>query len=80
MGEEYTGPNLFKADYQDGKWQNWRYAGDKLNNEYQVGELHITADGVELYFHSSRKGGKGGYDIWVSKKLGAEWQNPRMSK
>ena len=43
---------------------------------YEVGELHITADGQELYFHSARPSGKGQYDIWVSKNLGGTWQEP----
>jgi hypothetical protein len=44
--------------------------------EYQVGEMHINADGVELYFHSSRAGGKGQLDIWVSRNVDGEWQPP----
>ena len=32
--------------------------------DYQVGEMHITADGLEMYFHSARPGGEEG---WTSK-------------
>lgn len=74
--EGYTGVNLFAAEFRDGKWTDWQYAGDKLNNEYEVGEMHITADGRELYFHSARSGGKGQYDIWVTRKVNGEWQQP----
>ncbi len=74
--EGYTGGNLFTAEFNNGKWTNWQYVGDKLMKEYQVGEMHITADGSELYFHSSRAGGKGQFDIWVSQKLDGEWQTP----
>ena len=72
----YTGVNLFTAEYKDGKWTNWQYVGDKLMKEYQVGEMHITANGSELYFHSPRAGGKGQYDIWVSRNVNGEWQTP----
>jgi len=41
-----------------------------------MGEMHITADGNEIYFHSGRAGGKGGYDIWVTRKVNNEWQEP----
>ncbi len=34
--EGYTGINMFTADFKDGKWQNWKYAVDKLNKDYQV--------------------------------------------
>jgi hypothetical protein len=74
--EGYTGVNMFIAEIMNGKWANWRYAGDKLNKEYLMGEMHITADGSELYFHSARAGGSGGYDIWVTKKVNGEWQMP----
>ncbi len=74
--EGYTGVNLFTAEFLNGKWSNWQYVGDKLMKEYQVGEMHITADGNEMYFHSSRDGGKGQLDIWVTKKVNGEWQAP----
>jgi hypothetical protein len=74
--EGYAGVNLFTAEFKDGKWMNWQYVGDKLMKEYQVGEMHITADGNEMYFHSDRTGTKGGLDIWVTKKVGGEWQKP----
>jgi hypothetical protein len=75
--ESYTGINLFTAEFRDGKWTNWQYTGDKINKEYQVGEMHLTTDGSELYFHSARTGGKGQYDIWVTKRVNNEWQEPQ---
>ena len=74
--EGYTGVNLFTAEFKNGKWTNWQYGGDKLNKDHQVGEMHITADGNELYFHSARAGGKGQYDVWVTRKVNGEWQQP----
>jgi len=75
--EGYDGIKLFTADFKNGQWQNWRYAGDKLMNDYQVGEMHLSAGGTELYFHSPRPGGQGGLDIWLSVKAGGEWQEPQ---
>jgi len=72
--EGYTGMHWFTAEFQDGKWQNWQNADFKP--EYEVGELHITSDGKELYFHSPRSGGQGDYDIWVSQNVNGEWQEP----
>ncbi len=72
--EGYSGMHWFTADFVNGSWQNWTLADFKP--EYEVGELHITADGEELYFHSPRPGGKGEYDIWVSNNLNGEWQEP----
>ena len=72
--EGYTGLHWFTSEWKNGKWADWKNAD--FNPEYHVGELHITADGKELYFHSSRPGGKGHFDIWVSKKANGEWQKP----
>jgi hypothetical protein len=67
--EGYTGVQYFTAHFKDGKWTNWQYAGDKLMKEYRMGEMHITADGNTLYFHSDRSDRKGGLDICASQKV-----------
>lgn len=72
--EGYTGIHWFSAEWIDGQWRSWQLAD--FPPDYEVGELHITADGAELYFHSTRPGGIGGYDIWVSKNVGGAWQTP----
>ncbi|MDD5163671.1 MAG: hypothetical protein PHD95_05700, partial [Candidatus ainarchaeum sp.] len=73
--EGYAGVHWFTAEYKNGKWQGWK--NSDFNPEYKVGELHITSDGSELFFHSDREGGKGGLDIWVSKKISGEWAAPK---
>ena len=70
----FTGMHWFTAEYINDKWQNWQDAG--FNPDYEVGELHITDDGQELYFHSELDGGLGGYDMWMSEKDGDQWQEP----
>jgi hypothetical protein len=72
----YTGVNWFTAELVNGQWQNWKYAGGQFPASYEVGELHFSADGRELYYHSSRAGGKGGYDIWVTRQVNGQWQEP----
>jgi hypothetical protein len=72
--EGYTGLHWFTADFKNGIWQNWQPAD--FDPSYEIGELHITADEKELYFHSARPGGKGQYDIWVSNNVDGRWQEP----
>jgi len=72
--EDYSGLHWFTAEFSDGGWQNWQLAD--FGSDYQVGELHISTDGSELYFHSSRPGGVGGMDIWFSKLVKGEWGEP----
>ena len=72
----YGDLDMWMAEFKDGKWTNFSNAGTKLNVDYNIGEMHITADGNEMYFHSGEAGGKGDYDIWVTKKINGEWQQP----
>ncbi|MFC1994153.1 hypothetical protein ACFLVI_02700 [Chloroflexota bacterium] len=71
----YTGIHWFTANCTEVTWENW--ANADFNPDYEVGELHITANGKELYFHSGREGGQGQYDVWVSNKKNGEWQSPQ---
>ena len=74
--EGYNGIHWFTADNVDGKWQDLKFSNLNMLEGYEVGELHITSDGNELYFHSSRPGGMGGYDIWMCRNVDGEWQEP----
>jgi OOP family OmpA-OmpF porin len=42
--------------------------GPVVNSSANDGSPKISADGLELYFHSNRPGGSGGIDLWVSKR------------
>jgi hypothetical protein len=72
--EGYSGLHWFKSENTSGTWSIAELAD--FNPAYQVGELYISNDGNQLYFHSARVGGKGGLDIWMSEKLNGEWQLP----
>jgi hypothetical protein len=73
----YTGVQWFRADFKDGLWQDWRFAGGELKqSEYQVGELHLSADGQEMFFGSTRPGGYGATDLWVSRMTPDGWGEP----
>lgn len=68
--------DLYTATLRDGTWTDWQNWGEPFNIAYQVGEMHITADGRFLYFGSDQLGGYGGMDLWVSEKIGEEWSEP----
>lgn len=67
---------LFYHSVRGCHWTNWQAVDDQFKPGYEVGELHITADERELYYHSSRPGGKGGKDIWVTRWVNDAWQEP----
>jgi hypothetical protein len=72
--EGYDGLHWFTADQVSGAWSNWQVAD--FDPTYQVGELHISPDGAQLYFHSDRPGGAGGLDIWMSSWGDDGWGQP----
>jgi len=72
----YRGVDMWTARWRDGAWRDWENAGEQLNVDYQIGEVHYRHDGDALYFHSDRPGGKGGYDIWVTIGGDAGWTPP----
>ena len=72
--EGYEGIHWFTARMVDDRWQDWQPVD--FEPSYEVGELHISREGRQLYFHSARPGGLGGLDIWVSNLEGGKWQEP----
>jgi len=42
--------------------------GSPVNSSTWDAGAYISADGLELYFDSSRSGGYGSYDIWITKR------------
>lgn len=68
--------DIYVADIVDGVPTPARNLGPPVNSVYPDGEHAIHPDGVTLYFTSSRPGGLGKNDIWVSRQDGTSWSNP----
>jgi hypothetical protein len=71
---EYEGIHWFTSEFKDGVWSYAKLVD--FDPVYEVGELHISKDGMNLYFHSDRPGGLGGRDVWLSRKVGGDWGSP----
>lgn len=68
--------NLFIAQAKpDGDWEN-PLAFIHNGVDYSTGYPCFSPDGKALYFSSNRPGGFGGYDIYVSYKIGENWSAP----
>jgi hypothetical protein len=52
--------------------------GPSINSESDDAKPSISADGLTLYFGSTRPGGHGGYDLWVSTRTTTKdgWSEP----
>jgi hypothetical protein len=71
----YRGVDFWIATLHDNVASNIHNAGARLNEEIQVGELHISADGGTIFFDSPAEGGKGGTDIWVTYLVDGVWSD-----
>lgn len=72
----YRGVDIWTARRRNREWADWRNAGARLNKEMQVGEVHVTRDGRQMYFHAERQGGKGGLDLWHTRRVADDWSEP----
>ena len=68
--------DIYVADLVAGLPGPGRNLGAPVNSAYPDGEHAIHPDGVSLYFTSSRPGGLGGNDIWLSTWGGGAWSSP----
>jgi hypothetical protein len=52
--------------------------GPTVNSSVNDATPSMSADGLELYFHSARSGGQGNADLWISTRLTPEepWERP----
>ncbi|MBI3738263.1 MAG: PD40 domain-containing protein [Chloroflexi bacterium] len=68
--------DLYTSARKNNIWTDVKNWGKQINLEYQVGEMHISADGQTMVFASKRAGGLGGFDLWTSTKTNAGWSEP----
>lgn len=61
--------NIYSSFLNGDEWSVPEKLGENINSKSRETHASISADGNYLYFTSDRKGGYGGLDIYVSKKL-----------
>lgn len=59
---------------KDGKWTKPENLGADINTGDTETTPFLASDNYTLYFASDRKGGMGGTDIWVSKRMDRSWR------
>jgi len=69
--------DIYYSAFSNGNWSEPSNLGYPINTKYWESTPSISADGRTLFFSSSRPGGFGGKDLWVSR-LNAKnlWSEP----
>jgi outer membrane protein OmpA-like peptidoglycan-associated protein/tetratricopeptide (TPR) repeat protein len=76
LGPEYE--DFFLSNRINGEWQSAINLGSPINTQNNEGAPNISADGMYLYFTAcGRSGGMGSCDIYVARKDGNRWSEPR---
>jgi outer membrane protein OmpA-like peptidoglycan-associated protein/Tol biopolymer transport system component len=61
--------NIYISELNGDNWSIPKKLGNMINTKYRESHASLSADGKSLYFASSRPGGYGGMDIYVSRLL-----------
>ena len=58
---------------EDGDWSKPIRTGTINTDDFDEISPFLASDGMTIYFSSDRPDGKGGYDIWMAKRLDDSW-------
>jgi hypothetical protein len=70
------GYDLWMAKKIGGIWQTPVNMGNVINSSNSEVCPWMSPDTLHIYFTSDRAGGYGSWDIWMSQKVGGQWQTP----
>lgn len=81
LGYQHSPPeddylDIYMAPIIDGEPDHAVNLGEPVNSIYLDGEHALSPDGSKLFITSTRPGGHGGADIWISTKEEGVWSVP----
>jgi hypothetical protein len=68
--------DIYVAPISNGEPEPALNLGEPVNSVYLDGEHALSPDGLRLFLTSTRPGGLGGADIWVSTQTNGIWSTP----
>ncbi|RLD81110.1 MAG: hypothetical protein DRJ07_09635, partial [Bacteroidetes bacterium] len=73
----YGSCDIYISQKVGSKWTKPQNIGQPINSQYKETQPSLSSDGKTIYFVSTRPGGKGKFDIWLSKLQGdGKWTVP----
>ncbi|MCD6417703.1 PD40 domain-containing protein, partial [bacterium] len=72
------GEDIYFSHWEKGRWTNPRNMGMPVNSKYNEGSMCISPDGEEMFLTiCGRPDSYGGCDIYVCRKNGDRWGEPK---
>ena len=68
--------DIWTATWDDSRWTDITNAGTYLNQDLQIGEMHLSSDGATLIYHRPDENHSSGYDLWEVHWEGEKWGLP----
>ncbi len=68
--------DIWTAAWDGTHWIDIINAGTYLNQDLQIGEMHLSPDGVTLLYHRPDEADSSGYDLWEVPREGIGWGLP----
>ena len=65
--------DMYISYLRNDQWTSPELLGTEVNSEAWDSQPSLSANGNKLYFVSTRDGGYGKQDIWVSERIGGGW-------
>jgi dipeptidyl aminopeptidase/acylaminoacyl peptidase len=78
--EGKTGSDICVSSLENGNWNEPKIVTAVSTDEYLEVEPLLSPDGQQLYIMSTRPGGRGGMDFWVSDLVNDKWTEPKNLK
>ena len=81
LGYQVTPPtddylDIYVAEIMNGEPGPAANMGEPVNSVYLDGEHALSPDGRQLFITSTRPGGIGETDLWISEKINGAWSTP----
>ncbi|MCD6576544.1 MAG: PD40 domain-containing protein [Anaerolineaceae bacterium] len=74
--ENFRNIDIWTARWDGMQWTDFSNAGAYLNQDLQIGEMHISPDGSALFYHKLDENNNNGYDLWEVHREGEKWEFP----
>lgn len=69
--------DIYISSLSETNWSKAQPLSENINTRRNESHASFSADGKKIYLSTDRRGGEGGFDLWISEKVNGEWKKPK---